>query len=237
MQSLHCDNIRKPIWELPIDIELNSEVLHIWRIPVAATNIPHALTTLEQKRADAYTNAEQRQRHITSRNALRTLLSRYTGTPAKDIQITTGPHNKPLLQNNPDLHFNVSHSGSWVFIAIATTPLGIDIEYNDPFFAFTDMLPQYFTPKEISNIEEHWNPRAAFYSFWTRKEAVVKANGTVMDELLHIPVIDGRHIVTEESGIGSWLVRSFELARHTCSFAYGGDIENIMFYETDLILR
>ncbi len=237
MQSVHCDNINKPKWQQPTGTELTAENLHIWRIPAMAAHIPNVLTTAEQKRADAYANAEQRQLHITSRNALRSILCTYTGIPAADIQLTTGPHNKPLLQNHAALYFNVSHSGSWVVIAIANTPLGIDIEYNDRHFAFTEMLPQYFTPKEISNIEEHWDPRAAFYSLWTRKESVIKANGTVMDELLPIPCIDGRHIVTEESGIGSWIVRSFEFARHTCSVAYGGDIENIMFYETDLILH
>ena len=44
----------------------------------------------------------------------------------------TEKYGKAYISNHSDIHFNVSHSGKYVACAIADTPVGVDIEYNDP---------------------------------------------------------------------------------------------------------
>jgi len=84
-------------------------------------------------------------------------------------------HNKPYLKNNT-LSFNISHSGDYVICAMSndTDLLGVDIEeiktidLND----FKDI----WTIDEWKLIAEDGDVNT-FYNLWTRKEAVIKADG------------------------------------------------------------
>ena len=78
---------------------------------------------------------------------------------------------------NADFDFNISHSGNRVICCGTTTAkVGADIEQVKPinFNDYTD----YFTNNEWDNILNARDPNAAFYKFWTRQEAVLKAAGT-----------------------------------------------------------
>ncbi|SMO55422.1 4'-phosphopantetheinyl transferase [Chryseobacterium rhizoplanae] len=95
-----------------------------------------------------------------------------------DVEIGVLPNKKPYLKGH-NLHFNISHSKELVVCAIAEYPLGIDIEYNDPKISYHDFTFQ-MTPNEIQEIQDAEDEMNGFFTYWTRKEAVIKAHGAGM---------------------------------------------------------
>jgi len=82
-------------------------------------------------------------------------------------------YGKPYFKDS-NFGFNISHSGNYILCVISTDEklnLGIDIEEIKPIAleSFIDV----FTDQEKKEIIHKNN----FYTFWTRKEAVAKADG------------------------------------------------------------
>jgi 4'-phosphopantetheinyl transferase len=102
-------------------------------------------------------------------------------------------YNKPYFPGQTD--FNISHSGDYVVCAVSQIcRVGIDLEN------IHDINPEEFvrcfTNKEWAYIHGSSRPVQTFYELWTRKEAVIKADGRG----LHIPlqsfeVIDYKTVV------------------------------------------
>ncbi|MCK8521587.1 4'-phosphopantetheinyl transferase superfamily protein [Aquimarina sp. D1M17] len=85
-------------------------------------------------------------------------------------------YGKPYFEGFP-FGFNISHSGKYVVCVISTDEnenLGVDIEQIKP-IVFDDFkcVFSYEERKKIDSYEK-------FYTFWTRKEAIVKADGRGM---------------------------------------------------------
>ena len=88
-------------------------------------------------------------------------------------EIKKGSHGKPYFPGT-DIHFNISHSGDFKVLAIAETPVGVDIEKvrkADLRVAkrFCENEYNYITQKD----SEH-----RFFEIWTKKEAYLKYKGT-----------------------------------------------------------
>ncbi|UXE67964.1 MAG: 4'-phosphopantetheinyl transferase superfamily protein [Chryseotalea sp. WA131a] len=93
------------------------------------------------------------------------------------------PYNKPRFSTNDSIKFNISHSGEIATCAITHHhEIGIDIESIRPIIL--DDLENSMSKREWEQIRASDNVLKMFYSFWTRKEAVVKAYG----EGLSIPL-------------------------------------------------
>ena len=107
----------------------------------------------------------------------------YTDLTLKHLCL--GKFNKPYFACNNSLNFNISHSGDYVICAISERyRVGIDLEKirHIDLMSFT----KCFTKKEWVYINGSNNPTQEFYRFWTRKEAVIKADGRG----LHIPLLN-----------------------------------------------
>ncbi len=143
------------------------------------------LTESERTRAQRYRQEADRRRHIIGRAALRILLSERLGGTPQGIALTSRPHDKPCLAEPPAIptHFNVSHAGERVAIAVASVPVGIDIERDAPPDAAA-MAQAWFTPTERMRVDEAATDAdsagQAFLDIWTAKEAVLKASGVGM---------------------------------------------------------
>ena len=86
-------------------------------------------------------------------------------------------YKKPYFEN-ANAQFNISHSGSIVVVIISTdvnTEIGIDIEEMNA-ISVDDFKPQ-MTPYEHQAIIHSEDEQKAFFSYWTQKEAVIKAHG------------------------------------------------------------
>ena len=84
-------------------------------------------------------------------------------------------HGKPFLKEEPDLYFNLSHSGTYAALCIGHTPNGIDIEHHrkDP----KKIAARFFTEEEAAAIENASDSTDLFLRIWTRKEAYLKMTG------------------------------------------------------------
>lgn len=90
------------------------------------------------------------------------------------LVFSTNIYGKPMLINNPQIHFNISHKYHYVVCAISDKPVGIDIEV----IKSIDMAiaNRFFTPYEIEYINK-CNKKQRFYEIWTKKEAQIKWEG------------------------------------------------------------
>ena len=166
----------------------------------------------ELERAARYRRTDDQLRFGCTRGLLRVLLARYTNQPPDRIEFVPGVNQKPELTWPVGWHFNVSHSGNWILIAISRVRVGVDLEWMNPDLAFRDLLPSSFSPAEQRYIDACADARWGFYRLWTRKEALVKATAKGMDDRFgQIPSLTGSHPTDAPliGGDGHWTVNSF----------------------------
>lgn len=108
-----------------------------------------------------------------------------------EVYIERTPDNKPYLKGLP-LHFNISHSKELVVCAIAEFPVGIDVEFIDPKINYLDFQFQ-MTDQEFLKIDRSKDQIGDFFSYWTRKESVMKAHGGgMMIPLDSFEIVNGK---------------------------------------------
>lgn len=89
-----------------------------------------------------------------------------------------GENGKPYLTDYP-FHFNLSHSGQYVFLGVSGQEIGVDIQKIQQ----TDELrlaKRFFSGEEYKALEDCKDPenrRQMFFRMWTRKEAYGKLTG------------------------------------------------------------
>ena len=95
----------------------------------------------------------------------------------KNITIVTDDFGKPSLANNTNVHFNISHSGNWVVVAIHDQPIGVDVEEIRP-LQFSDYY-SFFHADEVEwlKAQPEETRTADFFTLWTLKESYIKAVG------------------------------------------------------------
>jgi len=214
----------------------------VWRISITAhlkaiADYLLLLSPDELQRAGRYHHQKDRDRFTVSRGVLRNLLGRYLDMPATQVEFETTANKKPFVKNagNVQLHYNISHSGDYVLIAIASSALGIDVEQKDMSFPFAEVLVHSFSAGEIDHIQQSPMPVEAFYKLWTRKEALLKATGKgIDDDMKLIPCLDGEHTVEANiiKSAQNWYINTFDvMPNYACSLA--SDINIIAFFDGD----
>ena len=109
------------------------------------------------------------------------MLAQYAGCDPAAFRFTYSAHGKPALAANPNLHFNVSHSGDLALIVLARLgDIGVDVEPIRELRDASDLVKRFFSARESALF--HQLPEAdrpeAFFNLWTRKESWLKATGT-----------------------------------------------------------
>lgn len=131
-------------------------------------------------------------RHKTEKGAQRTLLgellsriiiSQKTDLPTHKIHYRKTVKGKPYI---PDsfVHFNVSHSGEWVVLAVADVEVGIDIEVLRE--VNYRVATRFFSTEENDLLEQVIGNEKLelFFDFWTLKESYLKLLGTGLTKSL-----------------------------------------------------
>ena len=83
------------------------------------------------------------------------------------VEITYSKTGQPLLKNH---HISFSHTKNSVAVALASIPVGIDIEEITP--RISRLYPSFMSKQEIQSCDTH-NLKDLYY-FWCAKEAMYK---------------------------------------------------------------
>jgi len=171
----------------------------------------------ERERAARFRFERDCNRFIARRGQLREILARDLGIAPGAVRLTAGDHGKPVLLDDPDLRFNLSHSNGRALVATARgRAIGCDIEWRNPELACPKVAERLFAPAEYAALTalppHQWV--AGFFNCWTRKEAYVKALGLGLSYPLDAFTVsvspdELARFTSDEQG---WTLTSFEPA-------------------------
>ncbi|MGQ0541500.1 MAG: 4'-phosphopantetheinyl transferase family protein [Blastocatellia bacterium] len=162
--------------------------IHVWsanldRDLTFVHSMFNTLSANEKLRAAKFRFEQDRDHFVVGRGFLRNVLAVYLGLSAGEIQFSYSRFGKPSLirvAQQPPLHFNLSHSNGMALLAVsATNEIGIDIEFVDQGFDWRRIADNYFSAQELSEMNSISEKKQteAFFTGWTRKEALIKALG------------------------------------------------------------
>ena len=137
-----------------------------------------------QQRASRYLHQEDALRCIVADGLLRYVLRQTLGTDQVELAVT--PAGKPYLPGHEDIHFNLSHSGRWVFLAWGDRPVGIDVETVSMNERKEQLARRFFSADEQAYLFTVRGQERAlrFFRIWTKKESYLKYLGTGIDRPL-----------------------------------------------------
>jgi len=142
------------------------------------------LPEIEKKKINAFIRWEDRTASILGKALLLRLLEHTgeSGIKLSDLLYTS--YKKPYFDATND--FSIAHSGSFVVCAMAShCRLGIDIEQIKT--TANNSLAFTLTPEEDRCLKASVNADLTFYNIWTKKEAIIKADGRGLSlELSHV---------------------------------------------------
>ncbi len=162
--------------------------VQVWRIELSDAALDETaylriLNSEETERAARLRAGQVRMQFLAGRSSVRTLLGAHLGIAPEEVPIVAAEYGKPELSTpySGRIHFNLAHSRSTVLIALSLTgPIGIDIEYLDRKTEVEEVARHSLTQHETSlmlSIDDIPARSRFFFERWTRKEAVVKADG------------------------------------------------------------
>jgi len=152
----------------------------VWQVALhRAAREPTSLTEAERRVAAGIQGARARARYVAGRTLLRRRLGRLLGRDPLSVELVDGPDGKPALAE-PVLAFNVSHAGALVLIAVSRPRrLGVDVEQIRPGLDLRAVTEELLGPADRDAVNHAMSREGigAFFRYWTRYEALVKARG------------------------------------------------------------
>jgi len=104
-------------------------------------------------------------------------------TDAFQYQVTYNHLGKPVLAGENNIYMNLSHAGDYAVCAIASEPVGIDIEGKRK--VNNAVMRKCFSEDEINWVNENINGREErFFRLWTAKEAFSKTTGRGLAQIM-----------------------------------------------------
>lgn len=99
-------------------------------------------------------------------------------TEVLEILYGSGIDGKPYLKGFPNLFFNLSHSGSYVVLAMSNQEVGVDLQEIKP--TNFKIAKRFFTKEEaesVESIQEEEQKSRMFFRLWAAKESYIKLTG------------------------------------------------------------
>ena len=161
---------------------------HVWAVNldgIDAQALTETLSATERERADGFRFERDRARFVAARGSLRVILGEYVGCAPGELAFCYGEYGKPMLASpwdETELRFNVSHSAGLALIGVSQgRQIGVDIEHcSREVRRMKRIAKRFFTSREYERLcaLPQTEQQRAFFRFWTRKEAYLKAVGT-----------------------------------------------------------
>ncbi len=112
------------------------------------------------------------------RRVSRELLAVALDIAVDGIELEYTEHGKPLLRNDPSLHFSTSHTDNVSLIAITRiAAVGVDIEQMRDVPNIEKILQRFFHEDDAALVRQSSDVPRSFLRAWTRGEASVKVHG------------------------------------------------------------
>ena len=175
--------VRRPL------ISLSQDEIHVWLASdeidgKQAISYRELLSLEERRREQRFHFKADRDRFLTTRTLVRTVLSRYESVDPKDWAFTTNAYGRPEIDisntGTADLCFNVSHTAGLIVLGVTRgRALGVDVENVRARVSPLDVVKQVFSTKELAALEclpKEQQPDR-FFQYWTFKESYIKARG------------------------------------------------------------
>jgi 4'-phosphopantetheinyl transferase len=181
---------------------LQDGVCQVWTARAEARpGLEPLLDDVERGRMAAYLRAEDRTRFLLGCAIVRRLLGAHLGIDPAAVPLDRScpdcsrPHGKVRLRDGADpVQVSVSHSGEYVLVAgHRDAPVGIDVERIDPDLDTRQLAGTVLAPDETSQLDTvpETDRALGFTTYWTRKEALVKATGDGLRSVLAGVVVSG----------------------------------------------
>ena len=162
-------------------------------IDVYKVKIPHQLDNWVLEKAVDNLTANHKEKILSLRKKDDQIRSLFGSLLIKKLQnelrivsdIEINYYGKPYFKDNNATFFNISHSKDYVICAIASQPVGIDIEYIKPIdFSICEFI---FSEKEKSTFSSLSKKDKLNYLLliWTLKESYLKMMGIGLNLELH----------------------------------------------------
>ena len=138
------------------------------------------MTPAERDRFAKFRHDRDRWMFALGREMARSLVGMALGVPPDAWTWREGPHGRPeIAQPATKLHFNLSHSAGVVVCALSRNrAVGVDVEDRSRRAPDPAIVSRYCSPAEAEDVcaqADGWRDR--FLTYWTLKEAYLKARG------------------------------------------------------------
>jgi 4'-phosphopantetheinyl transferase len=158
----------------------------VWRAELAVSSatldrLNEMLAPVERARASRFRLRRHRRQFIVRRGILRALLARYLAQDPAELEFSYDSGGRPMLHSNAaTLRFSVSHSDELALYAVSEgRETGVDVERLRSGIATESLAERFFSAREAVALRAIPECRRveAFLTYWTGKEAYVKARG------------------------------------------------------------
>jgi len=164
--------------------------VHLWAwalqpAPLDLSPYLEVLDRQEQDRMQRFYFAADAERYAVAHGNLRRVLGAYLNLAPEKLSFRNNQFGKPELASETSVKFSLSHSKSIAVLAVDDEqPVGVDVEDVRPIEA--DVAERHFSATELSDLRglegDAW--LTGFYRCWTRKEAILKAEGVGLSHAL-----------------------------------------------------
>ena len=168
--------------------QLDTGAVHIWVAVLrnfypVLTELQSVLSADEKDRAGRFRQTEHARDFVVARGLLRRFLACYLCVPATEVCFDYSESGKPALAKKSDtnnIEFNLSHSGKLAVFGITkSVEIGVDVERIDRSVDVPLLSRRILSDSEQRHLAQIPDDErvAAFFRYWTHKEAYLKATG------------------------------------------------------------
>jgi 4'-phosphopantetheinyl transferase len=136
------------------------------------------------------------------------------------LRFAQGEHGKPYLPDHPQVHFNLSHSGSRVMCIMGPAACGCDVEKTDRSEKQIRMVIRC-----LAESEQRQAARSAvdFFRIWTLKESILKLSGEGIAIPMNSFEVSLKPLsVRQDFFAGQMELKEYEEEQYRCACALAG---------------
>jgi 4'-phosphopantetheinyl transferase len=185
-------DVRCDVWPHPaLEQRLQRHDVSVYTASLRADDdtFARALSTLdgeERQRYERHVNAEVARRFVVGRLRLREMLGAALRLAPADVPIRIGVHGKPAFDRSLQgggVRFSLAHCEDLLVVALTRAgEVGIDVERVRPIERWTRVAERVFSAADRDRLGHEVaggvEPSSAFFRYWCRTEAELKAIGS-----------------------------------------------------------